>query len=53
MDIVEEETFDLVIRRSHVLNDAFRKIDKVSFDPRKRLNVTYASHDYCTVFVLH
>ena len=32
MDIIKDAIFDLVIRRSHVLSDALRKIDKASFD---------------------
>ena len=32
--------FDMVVRRSHVLSDALRRMDKASFDPRKRLNVS-------------
>ncbi len=33
--------FDMVIRRSHVLSDALRRMNKASFDPRKRINVRF------------
>ena len=35
--------FDMVVRRSHVLRDALRRMDKASFDPRKKLNVRIAA----------
>lgn len=33
--------FDMVVRRSHVLRDALQRMQKVSFDPRKKLNVMH------------
>ena len=36
-----DSEFDMVVRRSHVLRDALQRMQKVSFDPRKKLNVIY------------
>ena len=33
--------FDMVVRRSHMLRDALQRMQKVSFDPRKKLNVIF------------
>ena len=35
----KDSEFDMVVHRSHVLRDALRRMDKATFDPRKRLNV--------------
>ena len=34
-----DDTFEMVVRRSHILADALRKMQKLLFDPRKRLDV--------------
>ncbi len=36
---IVEETFNLVIRRSHVVSDALKRINKAANYPRKRLHV--------------
>ena len=32
--------FDMMVRRDHVLTDAFKRMARPSFDPRKRLIVS-------------
>ena len=39
--IIENCVYDMVVRRSHVLSDALRRVDRAAFDPRKRLNVQF------------
>ena len=40
-EAVEEEfEFHMVVRRSNVLLDALRQMQKTTFDPRKRLDVS-------------
>ena len=41
-----ESTFEIVLRRSHVLEDALRKMERIVFDPRKKLSVSYAQLSY-------
>ena len=31
--------FSMVVRRSHVVGDALRRMDRMSFDPKLKLNV--------------
>lgn len=37
--INKDSTFEMVVRRSNVLSDALRRMEKESFDPRKKLKV--------------
>lgn len=37
----EDNVFDMVIRRSHILSDALRRMTKQSFDPSKKIKVYY------------
>ena len=32
--------FDMVVRRSHVLKDVLRRMDRLSFNPERELNVS-------------
>ena len=38
-EVDENSTFEMVVRRSHILSDTLRRMEKVTFDPRKKLNV--------------
>ena len=38
-DIIENP-FDLAVKRSNVLSDAPRKMNRAAFDPRRHLNVS-------------
>ena len=48
----KDSEFDMVVRRSHVLRDALRRMDKATFDPRKRLNVSIPCTYYYHCYVL-
>ena len=35
-----DDPFEMVVRRDHVLADALRRLDRLSFDPRKKIHVS-------------
>ena len=35
----DESAFEMVVRRSHVLDDALRRMEKITYDPKKKLKV--------------
>ena len=41
--------FDMVVRRSNILSDALRRMERVTFDPTHMLNVSVYAH-YITCF---
>ena len=41
--------FDMVVRRSAVLDDALRRMQNITFDPRRKLNVRIA-RGWCRIF---
>ena len=42
----------MIVRRSHVVSDALRRMDKAFFDPRKLLHVRFAmSSQVCCIHV--
>ncbi|XP_019853033.1 PREDICTED: uncharacterized protein LOC109582636 [Amphimedon queenslandica] len=43
--VCDFDEFDMVIRRSAVLTDALRRMDKASFDPAKKLNVVFVGEE--------
>ena len=36
---IDNDSFDMIIRRSNVLSDALRRMERLLFDPQKKLNV--------------
>ena len=40
-NILKKNTFDMVVRRSHILTDALHRMESATFDPTSQLNVCY------------
>ena len=38
--ILCDQSFDMVVRRSRVLSDALRRLQRITFDPKKKLSVS-------------
>ena len=45
-----EESFDMVVRRSRILADALRRMERLTFDPKKKLNVSSIIY-YCILLL--
>ena len=46
-EISKNSQFDMIVRRSHVLADAQRRMDRMMFDPKKQLNVRIWAINAC------
>ena len=46
MYVYKCDEFDMVVRRSAVLSDTLRRMDKASFDPAKK-NGLFIKYNYC------
>ena len=38
-----DDTYDIIIRRDHVLSDALKQVGRLSFDPMKKMLVSSVS----------